>query len=63
MKPLWITGIILTAITGATITAISILQRTNQLSIALTEEWIASQFVKPMVAKCQLSFVVSMPRK
>jgi hypothetical protein len=41
MKPLWITGIILTAITGATITAISIFQRTNQLSIALTEEWIA----------------------
>lgn len=43
MKPSWITGIILTAIAGAIITAILIFQRTNQPSIALTEEWIATQ--------------------
>ncbi|MEH2271837.1 MAG: thermonuclease family protein [Nostoc sp.] len=43
MKPSWRTGIILTAIAGATISAISIFQRTNQPSIALTEEWIATQ--------------------
>ncbi|MHC5727387.1 MAG: hypothetical protein ACYT04_35060 [Nostoc sp.] len=43
MKPSWRTGIILTAIAGAIITAISIFQRTNQPSIALTEEWIATQ--------------------
>ena len=43
MKPLSKTAIILTAIAGATISAISIFQRTNQPSIALTEEWIATQ--------------------
>ncbi|MEH2057602.1 MAG: hypothetical protein V7K97_15840 [Nostoc sp.] len=43
MKPSWRTGIILTAIAGAIITAILIFQRTNQPSIALTEEWIATQ--------------------
>ncbi|MEH1854952.1 MAG: hypothetical protein V7L11_25535 [Nostoc sp.] len=43
MKPSWITGIILTAIAGAIITAILIFHRTNQPSIALTEEWIATQ--------------------
>ncbi|MBN3921709.1 thermonuclease family protein [Nostoc sp. NMS4] len=43
MKPSWITGIILTTIASATITAILIFQRTNQPSIALTEEWIATQ--------------------
>ena len=43
MKPLWRTPIILTAIAGAIITAILIFQRTNQPSIALTEEWIATQ--------------------
>jgi endonuclease YncB( thermonuclease family) len=43
MKPLWKTTIILTAIAGATIIAILIFQRTNQPSIALTEEWIATQ--------------------
>ena len=43
MKPSWITGIILTAPAGAMITAILIFQRTNQPSIALTEEWIATQ--------------------
>ncbi|WP_189523643.1 thermonuclease family protein [Nostoc sp. PA-18-2419] len=43
MKPLWRTTIILTAIAGATISAISIFQRTKQPSIALTEEWIATQ--------------------
>ncbi|ACC85048.1 thermonuclease family protein [Nostoc punctiforme] len=43
MKPLWKTLVILTAIAGATIIAISIFQRTNQPSIALTEEWIATQ--------------------
>ncbi|MFS0520014.1 thermonuclease family protein [Nostoc sp. UIC 10607] len=37
------TTIILTAIAGATISAISIFQRTKQPSIALTEEWIATQ--------------------
>lgn len=31
------------AIAGATISAISIFQRTKQPSIALTEEWIATQ--------------------
>ncbi|MBE8971315.1 thermonuclease family protein [Nostocales cyanobacterium LEGE 12452] len=45
MKPSWITGIILTAIAGATISAISIFQRTNQPSIALTEEWTATQVI------------------
>ncbi|MEH2039181.1 thermonuclease family protein [Nostoc sp.] len=45
MKPLWRTAIILTAIAGAIITAILIFQRTNQPSIALTEEWIATQVV------------------
>ncbi|MEH1865535.1 MAG: thermonuclease family protein [Nostoc sp.] len=43
MKPSWITGIILTAIAGATISAILIFQSTKQPSIALTEEWIATQ--------------------
>lgn len=43
MKPLWKTPIILTPIAGATITAILIFQRTNQPSIALTEEWTATQ--------------------
>lgn len=43
MKPLCRTGIILTAIAGAMITAILVFQRTNQPSIALTEEWIATQ--------------------
>ncbi|MBE8966894.1 thermonuclease family protein [Nostocales cyanobacterium LEGE 12452] len=43
MKPLWRTAIILTAIAGAIITATLIFQRTNQPSIALTEEWIATQ--------------------
>ncbi|MBD0265343.1 MAG: hypothetical protein ICV78_22270 [Tolypothrix sp. Co-bin9] len=43
MKPLWRTAIILTAIAGAIITAILIFQRTNQPSIALTQEWIATQ--------------------
>lgn len=43
MKPLWRTSIILTAIAGAIITTILIFQRTNQPSIALTEEWIATQ--------------------
>ncbi|MCF2152154.1 hypothetical protein IQ276_038350 [Desmonostoc muscorum LEGE 12446] len=42
MKPLWRTAIILTAIAGATIIAILIFQKTNQPSIALTEEWIAT---------------------
>nr|WP_322710865.1 thermonuclease family protein [Nostoc sp. ChiSLP03a]MDZ8212008.1 thermonuclease family protein [Nostoc sp. ChiSLP03a] len=45
MKPLWRTAIILTAIPGATISAISIFQRTNQPSIALTEEWTATQVI------------------
>lgn len=43
MKPLWRTSIILTAIAGATIIAILIFQKTNQPSIALTEEWTATQ--------------------
>ncbi|MBN3992624.1 MAG: thermonuclease family protein [Nostoc sp. NMS2] len=43
MKSLWRTPIILTAVAGAIITAILIFQRTNQPSIALTEEWIATQ--------------------
>ncbi|MBD0390442.1 MAG: hypothetical protein ICV54_29080 [Nostoc sp. C3-bin3] len=43
MKPFWRTPIILTAIAGATIIAISIFQNTNQPSIALTEQWIATQ--------------------
>ncbi|WP_196517688.1 hypothetical protein [Nostoc sp. WHI] len=43
MKPSWKTTIILTAIAGATTIAILIFQRTNQPSIALTEEWIATQ--------------------
>ncbi|MFN6498791.1 MAG: hypothetical protein RMX65_017580 [Nostoc sp. DedQUE01] len=43
MKSLWRTSIILTAIAGAIITTILIFQRTNQPSIALTEEWIATQ--------------------
>lgn len=43
MKPLWRTSIILTAIAGAIITTILIFQRTKQPSIALTEEWIATQ--------------------
>ncbi|MBD2511666.1 thermonuclease family protein [Nostoc muscorum FACHB-395] len=43
MKPLWRTTIILTANAGATIIAILIFQRTNQPSIALTEQWIATQ--------------------
>lgn len=43
MKPSWRTGIILTAIAGATITTILIFQKTNKPSIALTEEWIATQ--------------------
>ncbi|MBN3878713.1 MULTISPECIES: thermonuclease family protein [unclassified Nostoc] len=45
MKPLWRTAIILTAIAGVTISAISIFQRTNQPSIALTEEWTATQVI------------------
>ncbi|MCC5662340.1 hypothetical protein LC608_36675 [Nostoc sp. XA010] len=43
MKPLWRTSIILTAIAGAIITTILIFKRTKQPSIALTEEWIATQ--------------------
>ncbi|MEH2082415.1 MAG: hypothetical protein V7K89_21255 [Nostoc sp.] len=42
MKPLWRTTIILTAIAGATIIISLIFQKTNQPSIALTEEWIAA---------------------
>ncbi|MEH2035698.1 MAG: hypothetical protein V7K26_25835 [Nostoc sp.] len=45
MKPSWRTGIILTAIAGAIITAILIFQKTNQQSIALTEEWTATQVI------------------
>ncbi|MDZ8228004.1 thermonuclease family protein [Nostoc sp. ChiVER01] len=45
MKPFWRTPIILTAIAGAIITTILIFQRTNQPSIALTEEWIATQVI------------------
>ncbi|MEH2353098.1 thermonuclease family protein [Nostoc sp.] len=45
MKPLWRTSIILTAIAGAIITAILIFQKTNQSSIALTEEWTATQVI------------------
>ncbi|MEH1791874.1 MULTISPECIES: hypothetical protein [unclassified Nostoc] len=45
MKPLWKTAIILTAIAGAIITAILIFQKTNQPSIALTEEWTATQVI------------------
>ncbi|MBW4455501.1 MAG: hypothetical protein KME55_23835 [Nostoc indistinguendum CM1-VF10] len=40
---MWRTAIILTVIAGAIISAILIFQRTNQPSIALTEEWIATQ--------------------
>ncbi|MHC5596546.1 MAG: hypothetical protein ACYTXC_11440 [Nostoc sp.] len=43
MKPLRITPIILTAIAGATIIAILTFQKTNQPSIALTEEWTATK--------------------
>ncbi|MEH2117787.1 thermonuclease family protein [Nostoc sp.] len=43
MNPSRITGIILTALAGVIITAILIFQRTNQPSIALIEEWIATQ--------------------
>jgi endonuclease YncB( thermonuclease family) len=43
MKPLWKTVIILIAIAGATIIAILIFQKTNQPSIALSEEWIATE--------------------
>ncbi|MGJ5634947.1 thermonuclease family protein [Nostoc sp. CALU 1950] len=43
MKPLQRTPIILTVIAGAIITTILIFQRTKQPSIALTEEWIATQ--------------------
>ena len=43
MKLLWRTAIILTAIAGGIITAILTFQRTNQPSITLTEEWIATQ--------------------
>ncbi len=46
MKPLWRTSIILTAIAGVTIIAILIFQKTNQPSIALTEEWIATETCK-----------------
>jgi len=45
MKPLWGTPIILTAIAGAIITTILIFQKTNQPSIALTEEWTATEVV------------------
>ncbi|MCC5654910.1 thermonuclease family protein [Nostoc sp. XA013] len=45
MKPSWRTGIILTVIAGAIIIAILIFQRTNRPSIALTEEWIATQVI------------------
>ncbi|MEH2364405.1 thermonuclease family protein [Nostoc sp.] len=45
MKPLWRTAIILTAIAGVTIIAILIFQKTNQQSIALTEEWAATQVI------------------
>ncbi|WP_375515338.1 hypothetical protein [uncultured Nostoc sp.] len=45
MKRLWRTAIILTAIAGGIITAILIFQRTNQPSITLTEEWIATQVI------------------
>ncbi|MEH1785916.1 MAG: hypothetical protein V7L23_10120 [Nostoc sp.] len=46
MKPSWRTGIILTAIAGATIIAILIFQKTNQPSIALTEELLKSGLAK-----------------
>ncbi|WP_196528500.1 hypothetical protein [Nostoc commune] len=45
MKPSWKTTIILTAIAGATIIAILIFQKTNQQSIALTEEWTVTQVI------------------
>jgi hypothetical protein len=59
MKPLWRTSIILTAIAGAIITAILIFQRTNQPSIAFTEEWIATQVADD--AREAKSFAVSVP--
>nr|WP_322657121.1 thermonuclease family protein [Dendronalium sp. ChiSLP03b]MDZ8203450.1 thermonuclease family protein [Dendronalium sp. ChiSLP03b] len=40
MKSLWRTGIILAAIATATTTTILIFQRTNNSSIALSEDWI-----------------------
>ena len=40
---MWRTAIILTTIAAAIITAILIFQRTNQPSIAFSEEWIATQ--------------------
>ncbi|MBD2563938.1 MULTISPECIES: hypothetical protein [Nostoc] len=48
MKPSWRTAIILTAIAGAIITTILIFQSTKQPSIALTEEWIATQVASTM---------------